>query len=118
MLGGGMRQSGYLAAAGIIALNGLVDRLKEDHTNAQNLAQGLFRLKGVVLLDPQLIKTNIIFFRLTHPTLTSERFLENLETKGIKILMIRPGIFRAVLHREISKSQINRIIDIFAGFLK
>ena len=117
MLGGGMRQSGYLAAAGIIALNGLVDRLKEDHANAQILAQGLSRLKGVVL-DPQQIKTNIIFFSLKHPTLTSETFLNNLETEGVKILMIHPGIFRAVLYREISESQIKRVISISEGLVK
>ena len=118
MLGGGMRQSGHLAAAGIIALNGLVDRLKEDHANAQILAQGLSRLKGVVL-DPQLIKTNIIFFNLKHPTLTSETFLNNLDAEGIKILLIRPaGTFRAVLHREISESQIKRVIRVLEGLVK
>jgi len=111
MLGGGMRQSGHLAAAGIIALKDLVDRLKEDHDNAQILAQGLSGLKGLVL-DPKLTKTNIIFFSLKHPTLTSDTFLNNLEANGIKILMVHPGTFRAVLHREISESQIKRVISI------
>ena len=60
MVGGGMRQSGHLAAAGIIALSDLVDQLKKDHFNAQKLAQGLARLKGIAL-KPELIKTNIIF---------------------------------------------------------
>ena len=117
MLGGGMRQSGHLAAAGIIALSDLVDRLKEDHANAQILAQGLSRLKGVVL-DPELIKTNIIFFSLKHPTLTSETFLNNLEAKGIKILMIQPSIFRAVLHREISESQVKQVISVSEELVK
>jgi len=117
MLGGGMRQSGHLAAAGIIALNSLVGRLKEDHTNTQTLAQGLARLKGMVL-DPKVIKTNIIFFCLKHPTLSSETFLQNLEAEGIKILMIRPGIFRAVLHREISESQVKRVISVLEELVK
>jgi len=111
MVGGGMRQSGHLAAAGIIALNELVDKLKKDHFNAQVLAQGLARLNGIVL-DPELIKTNIIFFSLKHPTLNPETFLEKLETQGIKILAIQPGVFRAVLHREISESQIERVIRV------
>jgi len=111
MVGGGMRQSGHLAAAGIIALNELVDKLKKDHFNAQVLAQGLARLNGIVL-DPELIKTNIIFFSLKHPTLNPDTFLEKLETQGIKILAIQPGVFRAVLHREISESQIERVIRV------
>ena len=109
MVGGGMRQSGHLAAAGIIALNELVDELKKDHSNAQALAQGLAGLKGIVL-KPELIKTNIIFFRLEHPTLSPEIFLKKLESQGIKILMLQAGVFRAVLHREISESQIERVI--------
>ena len=109
MVGGGMRQSGHLAAAGIIALNDLVDELKKDHFNAQVLAKGLARLNGIVL-DPELVKTNIIFFNLKHPTLNPDTFLEKLETQGIKMLAIESGVFRAVLHREISESQIERVI--------
>lgn len=111
MVGGGMRQAGHLAAAGIIALSDLVDRLKEDHANAQMLAQGLAKLKGMIL-DPEQVKTNIIFFRLKHPTLSPESYIESLETQGIKILMIHPGVFRAVLHREISESQIEQVLSV------
>ena len=75
MVGGGMRQSGHLAAAGIIALNDLTERLEEDHSNAQKLAQGIARLKGIVL-KPELIKTNIIFFRLEYQILNLSPFLK------------------------------------------
>jgi len=109
MVGGGMRQSGHLAAAGIIALNNLTDRLKEDHSNAQKLAQGLARIKRIVL-KPELIKTNIIFFSLEHSNIKPETFLENLEAQGIKILMIHEGVFRIVLHREISETQVELVI--------
>jgi threonine aldolase len=109
MVGGGMRQSGHLAAAGIIALNNLTDRLKKDHSNAQKLAQGLARLKRIVL-KPELIKTNIIFFSLEHSNIKPETFLENLEAQGIKILMIHEGVFRIVLHREISETQVELVI--------
>ena len=109
MVGGGMRQSGHLAAAGIIALNDLTERLKEDHFNAQKLAQGLARLKRIVL-KPELIKTNIIFFSLEHSNIKPETFLENLEAQGIKILMIHEGVFRIVLHREISETQVELVI--------
>ena len=109
MVGGGMRQSGHLAAAGIIALNDLVDELKKDHFKTQVLAKGLARLNGIAL-DPELVKTNIIFFNLKHPTLNPDTFLEKLETQGIKMLAIESGVFRAVLHREISEPQIERVI--------
>ena len=117
MVGGGMRQAGHLAAAGLVALNDLVDRLKEDHTHTQKLAQGLLALKGVEL-DPSQIKTNIIFFTLKHPTVTPEQFLEGLESEGIKILMIHSGTFRAVLHRGISEDQVNRVLAVAAKLLQ
>ena len=111
MVGGGMRQSGHLAAAGIIALDELVNELKKDHSNAQALAQGLSMLRGIVL-KPALIKTNIIFFSLKHPALSPEEYLKKLELQGIKMLMIQPGVFRAVLHREISEFQVEQVIHI------
>ncbi len=117
MVGGGMRQAGHLAAAGIIALNELVDRLKEDHDNARKLAKGLSSLKGMEL-DPESIKTNIIFFSLKHPNLDPERFTNGLNAKGIKILMIHPGVFRAVVHREISSSQIEHVLSTIEELIK
>ena len=111
MVGGGMRQAGHLAAAGIIALNDIVGELKKDHSNAHILAEGLSKLKGITL-DPEIVKTNIIFFSIKHPTMSPEDFLEKLEIEGIKILMVHPGVFRAVLHREISESQIERVIRV------
>jgi len=117
MVGGGMRQAGHLAAAGLVALNNLVDRLGEDHTRTKKLAQGLLALKGTEL-NPSQIKTNIIFFTLKHPTVTPEQFLEGLESEGIKILMIHSGTFRAVLHREISEDQVNRVLAVAAKLLQ
>jgi threonine aldolase len=117
MVGGGMRQSGHLAAAGIIALNDLTKRLEEDHSNAQKLAQGIARLKGIVL-KPELIKTNIIFFRLEYSNIKPESFLKSLESEGIKILMIQEGIFRIVLHREISETQVEQVIKAITDLTK
>jgi len=100
-----------MAAAGIIALNELVKTLKKDHYNAQFLAKGLARLKGIIL-DPKLIKTNIIFFRIKHDKINADMFLKKMEDQGIKILAIQPELFRAVLHREISESQVERVIRV------
>jgi threonine aldolase len=61
LLGGGMRQAGIIAAAGIIALNEMVDRLAEDHATAKQLAQGLANIPGIVV-EPETVETNILFF--------------------------------------------------------
>ena len=116
MVGGGMRQAGYLAAAGIISLVNLVDRLQEDHENAKMLATQISQIEGIEL-DKSKIKTNIIFFKLTG--LDGEAFLQQLEKKQIKILMTDPdaGIFRAVLHREVSKEQVGTVIESFKSIL-
>ena len=117
MVGGGMRQSGHLAAAGIIALNELVCELKKDHYNAQILAQGLAKIKKIDI-RPELVKTNIIFFSLKHPSLSPEEFIKKLDAQGIKILMIQPEMFRIVLHREITETQVEQVIRVLAELIK
>jgi len=116
MVGGGMRQAGYLAAAGIVSLVNLVDRLQEDHENAKMLATQISQIEGIEL-DKSKIKTNIIFFKLTG--LDGDAFLQQLEKKQIKILITDPdaGIFRAVLHREVSKEQVGTVIESFKSIL-
>ncbi|MBI4388758.1 MAG: low-specificity L-threonine aldolase [Nitrospinae bacterium] len=104
MLGGGMRQAGHLAAAGIVALEKMTQRLQEDHDNAQLLACGLAQIDGI-RVDPKNVKTNIVFFELNHPQTAPEEFLERLESMGIKILRIDRGVFRAVLNRGVSRGQ-------------
>ncbi|MFQ5444549.1 MAG: low-specificity L-threonine aldolase [Nitrospinales bacterium] len=116
MVGGGMRQAGHLAAAGIVALDEMVDRIREDHFNARDLAEGLATIPGVHL-EPEKVKTNIIFFKLLHPKVTGERFLTDLDSMGIKLLLIEPGIFRAVLHREISKDDVEAVLKIIQALL-
>ena len=106
MIGGGMRQAGHLAAAGLVALENLVERLKGDHQNARLLAEQLAAIKGIEL-DQSKVKTNIIFFKLNHPEIDGDTFLSLLEAKSIKILMTDPGVFRAVLHREVSREQVD-----------
>ena len=110
MVGGGMRQAGHLAAAGLVALEHQIEPLKKDHHLTRELARGLADITGLEL-NLQQVKTNIIFFHLNHPKVDPEVFLNHLEAEGIKILMIEPGIFRAVLHREISEDQIGKVLE-------
>ncbi len=111
MVGGGMRQAGHLAAAGRVALENQIEPLKKDHQLARQLAQGLADITGLELNLEQ-VKTNIIFFKLNHPKVEPEAFLSHLESEKIKILMIDPAVFRAVLHREISQEQIVKVLSV------
>ena len=70
VLGGGMRQAGVIAAAGIVALTEMVDRLAEDHLHARRLAEGIAELPGISI-DPAKVQTNIVIFELDHPALAT-----------------------------------------------
>ena len=115
MVGGGMRQAGHLAAAGLVALQELVNRLQEDHENAKLLARGIATLEGIEL-DETRVKTNIIFFNLTG--MEGEKFIDQLDKKQIKLLMTGVETFRAVLHREVSKKQVQIVIETIRAILK
>ena len=111
-LGGGMRQAGIIAAAGIVALETMVDRLQEDHTNARLLADGIADLPGVVL-DPETIKTNIIYFDMDDNVIESADFLAVLAAKGIQFFDTGPRRFRMVTHYGITAEDILYTIDAF-----
>ncbi len=118
MLGGGMRQAGVVAAAGIVALETMVDRLAEDHTNARRLAQGLTGMEGITLAQDD-IPTNIVMFYL-RPESSAIEFKNGLDRAGVKIGFRDGGPFRAVTSRMVSSSDIDealaRIEAICSGF--
>jgi threonine aldolase len=108
MLGGGMRQAGIIAAAGIVALETMIDRLAEDHSNARRLAQGLAGIKGIRLAQDE-IPTNIVMFHLS-PELSVVEFIEGLERAGVKVGLRDGRPFRAVTHRMVSSSDIDEAL--------
>jgi threonine aldolase len=108
MLGGGMRQAGIIAAAGIVALETMVDRLAEDHANARRLAEGLTAIEGITLAQDD-IPTNIVMFRLS-PPLSPAEFIEALDKAGVKIGLRDGRPFRAVTHRMVSSSDIDEAL--------
>jgi len=114
-LGGGMRQVGVLAAAGIVALTEMVDRLKEDHIRAKRLSTSIAELPGVTL-NPDHIDTNIIIFGFDHPRYSITEFLEALKAQGVLALATRGGI-RFVTHNDISDEDIEKAISVFQGLL-
>lgn len=106
MLGGGMRQAGILAAAGIVALDSMVDRLKEDHEKARKLAAGLEQIKGIVL-DPGTPCTNMIFCSLDEKyPVDGKEIVRRLEQQGVKVGKVGPRRFRLVLHHWISDQDV------------
>jgi len=107
LLGGGMRQTGIIAAAGITALEQMVDRLAEDHTNARRLAKGISQIDGLST-DLLKVQTNIIYFDLTSDRLTAEEFIARLGKKGIRLLCVAgPCRFRVVTHYGIGSDDID-----------
>ena len=108
MLGGGMRQVGVIAAAGIVALKTMVDRLAEDHSNARRLAQGLAGIEGITLAQDD-IPTNIVMFHLS-PELSVVEFVEGLDRAGIKIGLRDGRPFRAVTHRMVSSADVDEAL--------
>jgi threonine aldolase len=108
MLGGGMRQAGILAAAGIVALETMVDRLREDHINANRLAQGLTNIRGISL-ERNDVPSNIVMFALS-PELSVSGFNKGLEDVGVKIGFRGRNLFRAVTHRMVSSADIDEAI--------
>jgi threonine aldolase len=113
-LGGGMRQAGILAAAGIVALETMIDRLVEDHTRAKTLAQKLAAIPGLVL-DPGSPYTNMIFLTLESP---AAQVAARLSERGVRVGLVGPHRFRLVTHYWIDDNAINRAVEAFKEALK
>lgn len=107
VLGGGMRQAGFLAAAGIYALDHHVERLKIDHVHAQILAEALGKCVGVSNVLPP--ETNLLLFDTVEP---AEVFLEKLNAHGIKALATGPNRIRFVLHLDVHPKQVEYVVDV------
>jgi threonine aldolase len=113
VVGGGMRQAGILAAAGIFALTNNTSRLAEDHANARRLAEGLARLDDARFsVDPAAVQTNMVFVMLSGLDVAS--LAAQLATAGILILNRNP--LRLVTHRDVNSADIDRAIGAFGAF--
>jgi threonine aldolase len=117
ILGGGMRQAGVIAAAGIVALETMVDRLAEDHANARILAQGLAHLPQIEI-DLATVQTDIVIFRLRDTMLTPEEFLQRTNEHGLKLGGMGGGKLRAVTHYGIDAGDIEEALDVVQRVLK
>ncbi len=99
MLGGGMRQSGLLAAAAIYALDHHVERLRDDHAAARALAAALARIDGVTVDPaPDAVETNMVFFTVAPRLGDARAFCDRLGAEGVRMIPMGPSRVRAVLH--------------------
>jgi threonine aldolase len=129
LVGGGMRQVGVLAAAGLVALQdgeaGMIDRLAEDHANARRLAEGLAGLDGIRSpggiagpsdgpLDPARTVTNFALFRVERDR---SAFLAALEVRGVLMVPYAHGSIRAVTHHGISSADVDRVLAVVSDVL-
>ena len=117
-LGGGMRQAGILAAAGIVALESMIDRLAEDHRRAKLLAEGLSRIPGLYP-SPEIPQTNMVFIHLDDSTrpLTAEQIEQRLYDRGIKVGTVGQWSFRLVTHYWIDDQGIEQTLAAFREVL-
>jgi threonine aldolase len=117
MVGGGMRQAGILAAAGIVALETMTGRLSEDHARARNLASGLREVPGLVL-GQEIPATNMVFLSLD-PSVKSkaEEVADNLKEHGILVGVTGARSFRLVLHYWINDIGVDQTITAFRSVL-
>jgi threonine aldolase len=115
MLGGGMRQAGVLAAAGLVALETMVDRLADDHQNARALAEGLAELPGIDC-DLSRVQTNLVYFRLKH--MDAPSFLAACSGQGLRGGAHGPDLVRFVTHHGVSPADIQRALMICRGALR
>lgn len=111
LLGGGMRQAGVLAAAALHALDNHVERLAEDHENAQRLADCIRELDGLEL-RPEQVDTNIVIFAIDPRLGTATEMVERLEAEGLRTIPFGPTLIRAVMHLDVSRADIERACEI------
>jgi threonine aldolase len=116
MLGGGMRQAGILAAAGLVALDEMIDRLADDHTRARNLAQGLRQISGIhILNDPP--PTNMVYMRLDEAVaLTDDELITGCAAHDI-IIRGRSGVFRLVTNYWIDDEAVEKTVSVIKTLL-
>lgn len=117
-LGGGMRQAGVLAAAGIVALESMVDRLADDHRRARLLAQGLGTIPGLEL-DPGTPKTNMVFCSLAdNVPVGAAQVASALAERGVRVGVVSPRRFRLVTHYWIGDEDVEQAINAFCEALR
>lgn len=116
LLGGGLRQSGYLAAAGIVALEKMSTRLKEDHDNAKLLAEELNKIPEVEV-DFDNLNINMVFFKFNSTNINTKTLVKYFLENNVKINDMENGVMRFVTHYWVTKENVLEIVNILKEFL-
>ena len=109
MVGGAMRQAGVVAAAGIVALESMTERLADDHANARRLSQGLAQIPGIIH-DPDSVQTNILFFDIDPKVGTMSELVNRLDQEGVKVHHVY-GRIRMVTHRHVTPTEVDTALS-------
>ena len=115
-LGGGMRQIGILAAAGLIAIEDGPERLHEDHDNAKALAEGVAGIKGV-LIDPSKVQTNIVIFDVSETGRAASEICAGLKEAGVLAIGISEEQIRMVTHLDVKRADVVTTVDVLTDLL-
>jgi threonine aldolase len=119
MVGGGMRQVGVLAAAGLISLERMTGRLGQDHARARKLAEGLKQVKGLVLDAPEGSSTNMVYFNLADEVrLSVNQIIEQMKKHGVLVDWAGPRRFRLVTHYWVDDTGVEKTLQAFTDVLK
>lgn len=114
IFGGGMRQSGFLAAAAIYALDNHIERLAEDHKKAQEIGKALLAKPFIKKVEP--IETNIVIFEIDESFMTSDKFVNKLKEKDILIIGMGQGKLRMVTHLDYTDAMHDELLNQLAAF--
>jgi threonine aldolase len=112
MLGGGMRQVGVLAAAGVVALERMVDRLADDHVNARRLAEGLAAMPGL-RVDLETVQTNIAIVGVERGAAATADLVKGCAARKVKVHAMGPTAIRCVTHKDVDAEDISRALEAF-----
>lgn len=116
MVGGGMRQAGVLAACGIIALEKMTCRLKEDHDNAHYLEKKLSEIPGIYT-EPEKVQINMVYWKTDIKGFDSNQFVEYLYSNGIRILPIMDGAYRFVTNNGVTRKDVDTVVKAIKCFI-
>ncbi|MBT9165231.1 MAG: L-allo-threonine aldolase [candidate division WS2 bacterium] len=114
MLGGGMRQVGVIASAGVVALKTMINRLQEDHDNAKLLAEGLQEVP-YLYVNPTEVETNMVIIEVVSSSMSAGALARALSKEGLFCNATSPSTIRLVTHKDINRQQILQSIAIFKG---
>ena len=117
LFGGGMRQAGYLAAACLYALDHHIDRLAEDHANAQIIANAVADVPGLTL-TPKEVETNLVWFEVDPKLGTAKDVAERLKASGVLVAALGKSVVRAVTHLDVTREQCLKAAEAIRGLAK